>query len=148
MTDAIHANNISLVQKYIDNGFDLNKEYSDDSYMFDVGYESPLLKACSINNFNMIYFLVEHGADVNFTSHRGVTPLIALCGYEYWRGKLKGAPKENIIVPALEYLISKGALKTVDSVYKNEGLKASFYVSHDPYLVNLLNPLQTKIDNH
>ncbi|WP_347292251.1 ankyrin repeat domain-containing protein, partial [uncultured Brachyspira sp.] len=99
--------NREMFKLLVENGFDLESridggEHSPDDYDY-----TPLMIAAAINDYDMVKFLVEKGADVNAKTHfeysSVVTPLLLSLDYEH----IESRYDENSSVA--EYLINNGA---------------------------------------
>ena len=89
--------NREMFKLLVENGFDLESridggEHSPDDYDY-----TPLMIAAAINDYDMVKFLVEKGADVNFYKG-GSTALISACEYSHERN-----------IDVIKYLVSKNA---------------------------------------
>ncbi|AGA67448.1 ankyrin repeat-containing protein [Brachyspira pilosicoli P43/6/78] len=99
--------NREMFKVLVENGFDLESridggEHSPDDYDY-----TPLMIAAAINDYDMVKFLVEKGADVNAKTHSEYssveTPLLLSLDYEH----IESRYDENSSVA--EYLINNGA---------------------------------------
>lgn len=102
------AQNREMFKVLVENGFDLESRIKgwEEDYPDDYDY-TPLMIAAAINDYDMVKFLVEKGADVNAKTHfeysSVVTPLLLSLDYEH----IESRYDENSSVA--EYLINNGA---------------------------------------
>ena len=87
---ACKEGNLSKVKSMVGRGHDMNKKDEKDYGL----YETPLLYAAGEGRFDVVKYLINHGADISKTNHRKQTALH--CASEY--GHLK----------VVELLLSKG----------------------------------------
>ena len=120
---AASTGNLDLVKDLVEN------------FGVDVGYhgiQSPLFAALQDQNlnFDMVKYLVENGADVNYRSESGVTPLMAASSFQ---------PLEIV-----QYLVDNGAnISDID----NSGDNALIYaVDNEEFFPVLQYLVQSRID--
>lgn len=102
------AQNREMFKVLVENGFDLESRIKGWEEDYPAGYDyTPLMIAAAINDYDMVKFLVEKGADVNAKTHfeysSVVTPLLLSLDYEH----IESRYDENSSVA--EYLINNGA---------------------------------------
>jgi len=90
---AIENNNLAEVKKMVGEGFDVKRSYNWFGGEICI-YSTPLHVAADFNNLEIMKFLLDKGADINFVT-QGLTPISTAAG----RGN-----KE-----AVKFLIEKGA---------------------------------------
>lgn len=90
---ASYRGNLDVVQCLVDLGANVDVVVDNDEE--DVDGETPLFWACEGKSFDVVKYLVEHGADVNKENEYGETPLFKAC----YSGN------ENIV----KYLVEQGA---------------------------------------
>ena len=127
--------NREMFKVLVENGFDLESRIkAGEHYPEDYDY-TPLMIAALRNDYDMVKFLVEKGADVNAKTHSEyssvVTPLLLSLDYEH----IEFRYDENSFVA--EYLINNGADINVKN---NHGETPLMYASklHNIKVVELL----------
>ncbi|WP_157153243.1 ankyrin repeat domain-containing protein [Brachyspira murdochii] len=127
--------NREMFKVLVENGFDLESRIkAEEHYPADYDY-TPLMIAAAINDYDMVKFLVEKGADVNAKTHSEyssvVTPLLLSLDYEH----IESRYDENSSVA--EFLINNGADINVKN---NHGETPLMYASklHNIKVVELL----------
>lgn len=98
-------NSFEISKILIDSGANVNYYRKIEDFIFEEMeiFNSPLTEACTLGNYNQIKYLIESGADVNFSiTTNGTT---ALCS-------VNSESKDYLKI--LELLISKGANVNVD----------------------------------
>ena len=127
--------NREMFKLLVENGFDLESRIKGgEDYPTDYDY-TPLMIAALINDYDMVKFLVEKGADVNAKTHSEYssveTPLLLSLDYEH----IESRYDENSSVA--EYLINNGADINVTN---NHGETPLMYASkvHNIKVVELL----------
>ena len=95
-SDQLENSNVPLkcLEIFLNYGFEINQIISNGI--------TPLIFAVIKNDLNIIKFLVENGADINFTNEKGETPLMK-------------AIKKIISIDIIDYLMSESDLSKVDS---------------------------------
>ena len=106
-TSTALAQNREMFKVLVENSFDLESRI-DGGEDYPTGYDyTPLMIAAAINDYDMVKFLVEKGADVNAKTHFEYssveTPLLLSLDYEH----IESRYDENSSVA--EYLINNGA---------------------------------------
>ncbi|MEI0612043.1 ankyrin repeat domain-containing protein [Brachyspira pilosicoli] len=129
------AQNREMFKVLVENGFDLESRIKGgEDYPPDYDY-TPLMIAALRNDYDMVKFLVEKGADVNAKTHSEyssvVTPLLLSLDYEH----IESRYDENSSVA--EFLINNGADINVKN---NHGETPLMYASklHNIKVVELL----------
>ena len=129
------AQNREMFKVLVENGFDLESRIkAGEHYPEDYDY-TPLMIAALRNDYDMVKFLVEKGADVNAKTHSEyssvVTPLLLSLDYEH----IESRYDENSSVA--EFLINNGADINVKN---NHGETPLMYASklHNIKVVELL----------
>ena len=100
----------------VENGVDINQDGKYGSvrlacnYLIEpesnpkkICYNTPLIAACESNNYKIVKYLIEKGADVNQENKDGVTPLMTAC----FNGNI------NIV----KYLVENGADINKENMY-------------------------------
>ena len=65
-----------MIEKFLDNGFNINELFSDPSKKYIIGNTTPLMHAASKGNIPVISVLLKRGAQINCSDDAGYTALM------------------------------------------------------------------------